>query len=150
MLLETYACVSWSLKIEWTKIENMLQFSVNTLFDDSYVAHRGNSVLTKRSTHVDQNFKSSKGMSQLSVAIFIAPRTHFWAQKSLFLSKKSEKRTNINIPYVDSAQRCSLKDWVQTYFDPLMGNDGFEWMHSHVKKWKIEMIFGRILLQQVF
>ena len=65
-------------------------------------------MLTKRSTHVDQNFTSSKGMSQLSVAIFIAPRTHLRAQKSLFLSKKSEKRTNINIPYVDSAQRCSL------------------------------------------
>ena len=42
-----------------------------------------------------------------------------------------------------------LKKWVRTYFDPLMGNDGFEWMHPHVKKLKFEMIFGRKLLQQV-
>ena len=40
-------------------------------------------VLTKRSTAVDQNLTSDKGMSQLSVAIFIAPQTHFWAQESL-------------------------------------------------------------------
>ena len=86
----------------------MLQFSINTLSNDPYVAQRGNSVLTKKSTHVDQNLKSSKGMSQLFVAMFIAPRKHFWAQKLLFLSKMSEKCTNINIPYVDSAQRCSL------------------------------------------
>ena len=43
-----------------------------------------------------------------------------------------------------------LKDRVQTYFDLLMGNDVFEWMHSHVTKWKIDSIFGGMILQQVF
>ena len=40
-------------------------------------------VLTKRSTLVDQNVRSCRRRSQLSVAIFIAPRTHLVAQKSL-------------------------------------------------------------------
>ena len=53
----------------------------------TYVAKIGNSVLTKRSTFVDQNFKSCKGVPKLSLAIFIAVQTHFRAQKSLIYCK---------------------------------------------------------------
>ena len=51
-------------------------------------------MLTKRSTHVDQNMRSDKVVSQLSITIFVAPRTHLVAQKSLISSKKSKKSTN--------------------------------------------------------
>ena len=57
----------------------------------TYVAKIGNSVLTKRSTPVDQNFRSCKGVSKLSLATFIAPQTHFWAQESLIYEKMSLK-----------------------------------------------------------
>ena len=55
---------------------------------------KGNWVLTKRSTLVDQNIRSYKGRSQLSVDIFIAPRTHFPAQKSFIYKKMSKKDLN--------------------------------------------------------
>ena len=48
----------------------------------TYVVHKALKVLTKRSTLVDQNFRSYRGRSQLSVAIFITPRTLLVAQKS--------------------------------------------------------------------
>ena len=54
-------------------------------------AQKGNWLLTKRSTGVDQNFRSWKVMSQLSVAIFIAPRTHFPAQESIISLKNVQK-----------------------------------------------------------
>ena len=54
------------------------------------MANVGQQVLTKRSTHVDQNIRSDKVMSQLSLAIFVTPRTHLVAQKSLIYQKKSE------------------------------------------------------------
>ena len=54
------------------------------------MAGKGQQVLTKRSTHVDQNIRSDKVMSQLSLAIFVTPRTHLVAQKSLIYQKKSE------------------------------------------------------------
>ena len=41
----------------------------------------GTDMLTKRSTCVDQNFLSETMRSQLSVAIFMTPRTHLGAQK---------------------------------------------------------------------
>ena len=56
-----------------------------------YMAKIGNSVLTKRSTPVDQNFRSYKGVSKLSLAIFIALQTHFWARESLIYEKMSLK-----------------------------------------------------------
>ena len=61
---------------------------------DTCVGQRVISVLTKRSTNVDQNFKTYEGVSKLSEAIFTVPKTHFWAQESLLLSKKSKKRQN--------------------------------------------------------
>ena len=70
------------------------KMSLKIAFFDPYGAQKGISVLTKRSTHVDQNLISWKVMSKLSVAIFIAPRTHFPAQKSLIFWKKSEKPQN--------------------------------------------------------
>ena len=53
-------------------------------------------VLPKRSTSVDQNFRSDKTYSQLSVAIFIAPRTHLGAQKS-FICEKSRKKVGTRV-----------------------------------------------------
>ena len=44
---------------------------------------KGIDMLTKKSTNVDQNFKSNKEVTQLFVAIFIILRTHPVAQKSL-------------------------------------------------------------------
>ena len=41
------------------------------------LSREGQQVLTKRSTSVDQNLESDKGMSQLSVDIFIASRNQF-------------------------------------------------------------------------
>jgi hypothetical protein len=58
----------------------------------------GQQLLTKKSTHVDQNFKSDKAWSQLSVDIFIAPGDHLGAQKSLFYQKKSKKPTDPGRP----------------------------------------------------
>ena len=44
---------------------------------------RGIDMLPKRSTPVDQNLGSESMHSQLSIAIFRAPRAHLVAQKSL-------------------------------------------------------------------
>ena len=55
---------------------------------DMYIVNKAFEVLTKRSTLVDQNFRSYRGRSQLSVAIFMALRTHMGAQK-LFIYKKN-------------------------------------------------------------
>ena len=55
-------------------------------------------MLTKRSTSVDQNFGSDKVMSQLSITIFVVPRTHLVAQKTLISSKKSKKPVNPGHP----------------------------------------------------
>ena len=55
------------------------------------MANVGQQVLTERSTHVDQNIRSDKVMSQLSLTIFMTPRTHLVAQKSIIYQKTSEK-----------------------------------------------------------
>ena len=47
----------------------------------TYMVNKAFEVLTKRSTLVDQNLNSYRVRSQLSVAIFMAPRTHLVAQK---------------------------------------------------------------------
>ena len=65
----------------------------------TYMAKIGNSVLTKRSTPVDQNFRSYKGVSKLSLAIFIALQTHFSAQEPLIYEKMSLKIAIFH-PYV--------------------------------------------------
>ena len=46
-------------------------------------------MLTKRSTHVDQILGSESIHFKLSVAIFIAPRTHLGAQECSIYDKKS-------------------------------------------------------------
>jgi hypothetical protein len=61
-------------------------------------------VLTKRSTSVDQNFRSDNIYSQLSVAIFMTSRTHLGAQKSFIYWKKSEKLLNT---WIYIAQKCN-------------------------------------------
>ena len=45
-------------------------------------------MLTKRSTLVDQNLRSERTHSKLSVDIFMAPRTHLEAQKCYIYEKK--------------------------------------------------------------
>ena len=47
-----------------------------------YTVPGGIDMLPKRSTPVDQIFGSDRTHSKLSVAIFIAPRTHLEADKS--------------------------------------------------------------------
>ena len=47
-------------------------------------------MLPKRSTPVDQTLESESIHSQLSVAIFIAPRTHLGAQKCSMYEKKAK------------------------------------------------------------
>ena len=54
----------------------------------------GADMLTKRSTGVDQNFLSESMDSQLSVAIFMTPRTHLGAQECSICEKKVEKLRN--------------------------------------------------------
>ena len=51
-------------------------------------------MLTKRSTYVDQNIRSDKVVSQLSVTIFVTPRTYLVAQKSIIYKKKVKKSVN--------------------------------------------------------
>ena len=58
------------------------------------MADRGQHMLTKRSTYVDQNIRSDKVVSQLSVTIFVTPRTYLVAQKSIIYQKKVEKSVN--------------------------------------------------------
>ena len=52
----------------------------------------GNYMLTKRSTGVDQNFLSKSIHFQLSVAIFMTPRTHLGPQECA-IREKSPKNT---------------------------------------------------------
>ena len=46
------------------------------------LSKEGQQVLTKRSTSVDQNLESDRGMSQFSVAIFIVSRIYLEAEKA--------------------------------------------------------------------
>ena len=78
-------------------------FQCHKMSFSALMASIGQQVLTKRSTHVDQNIRSDKVMSQLSITIFVAPRTHLVAQKTLISSKKSKKPVNPGHP------PCSLK-----------------------------------------
>ena len=55
-------------------------------------------MLPKRSTHVDQTLESESIDSQLSVAIFIAPRNLLGARKSLISKKKCKKCGTLNQP----------------------------------------------------
>ena len=55
-------------------------------------------MLPKRSTPVDQTFGSESRHSQLSVAIFIAPRNLLGARKSLISKKKCKKCGTLNQP----------------------------------------------------
>ena len=47
-------------------------------------------MLTKRSTHVDQNLESGSTDSELSIAIFMASRTHLGTQECSIYDKKSK------------------------------------------------------------
>ena len=47
-------------------------------------------MLPKRSTHVDQNLESESIGSKLSVAIFMASRTHLGTRKCSVYQKKSK------------------------------------------------------------
>ena len=49
-------------------------------------------MLPKRSTRVDQNLASESTTSQLSVAIFMASRTHLGTQKCIILGFFHKKR----------------------------------------------------------
>ena len=69
-------------------LESLIYFKIHFSTSQKHVfssclAHKGQHVLTKRSTSVDQNLRSDKVMSKLSAAIFATPRTHLGAQKSL-------------------------------------------------------------------
>ena len=48
---------------------------------------KGQRVLTKKSTHVDQNIRCDKSVSHLSMGVFIAPRNLLDHQKSLIYAK---------------------------------------------------------------
>ena len=50
-------------------------------FSLTELSNRGQQVLPKKSTYVDQNLRSKSTHSQLSVAIFIASRIHLGAEK---------------------------------------------------------------------
>ena len=74
-----------------------LLYAGKSLFPEIHKAHfltctitESIDMLTKRSTHVDQIFRSQSIHSQLSVAIFIAPRTHLGAQKCSMYEKKAK------------------------------------------------------------
>ena len=51
-------------------------------------------MLPKRSTRVDQNLASESTASQLSVAIFMASRTHLGTQKCIILGFLPQIRHN--------------------------------------------------------
>ena len=55
-------------------------------------------MLPKRSTHVDQNLGSESIDSELSIAIFRAPRNLLGARKSLISKKKCKKCGTLNQP----------------------------------------------------
>ena len=65
----------------------------------TYVVHKVFKVLTKRSTLVDQNIRSCKGRSQLSVAIFMTSRNRLVAQKLFIFLKTSQKGVNPCLEY---------------------------------------------------
>ena len=54
----------------------------------AYIVTGGVDMLPKRSTHVDQNLESKSMDSQLSVAIFMASRTHLETQECCIYQKK--------------------------------------------------------------
>ena len=58
-------------------------------------------MLSKWSAPVDQNLGSESRHSQLSVAIFIAPRTHLGAQKCFTYQKKCKNgRTRVKVHWL--------------------------------------------------
>ena len=66
-------------------------FSRNRFFSlSTYVVTEGTDMLTKRSTPVDQNLESESMDSKLSVAIFVASRTHLRTQECSVYEKKSK------------------------------------------------------------
>ena len=82
----------------------------------SLVASIGQQVLTKRSTPVDQNVRYDKVMSQLSLAIFVTPRTHLVAQKSPIYEKDSENGRILATPSRFYQKRVKMVDFVLTFF----------------------------------
>ena len=65
-------------------------FQSHKMSFSALMASKGQQVLTKKSTCVDQNIRSDKVMSQLSLATFVTSRTHLVVQKSPIYQKKSE------------------------------------------------------------
>ena len=64
----------------------------------AYRVIRGVDMLPNRSTPVDQNLESESMDSQLSVAIFMASRTHLETQEFIILGFYSKKRTKVAFP----------------------------------------------------
>ena len=65
-----------------SEIIHLLKYVPKIIIFDPYLTQKGISVLTKRSTHVDQNLKSYKRMYQLFVATFTVSITLSRNQKS--------------------------------------------------------------------
>ena len=82
---------------------------------DTCVGQRMISVLTKRSTNVDQNFNTSRGMFKLSESIFTAPKTHFWAQ-ILLLLWKNPKNAKILVIMLDTEKFFGMSSYDQNFF----------------------------------
>ena len=84
------------------------------------VASIGQQVLTKSSTHVDQNVRSDKAISQLSLAIFLIPKTHLVAQKSLMHENTPKMdESSQPTPYFIE-KRVEMVDFALTFFQMLI------------------------------
>ena len=91
-------------------------FQSHKMSFSALVASIGQQVLTKRSTHVDQNVRSDKVMSQLSLAIFVTSRTHLVVQKSLIYEKSPKMDESMQPTRYFIKKRVKMVDFVLTFF----------------------------------
>ena len=121
---------------------------------------KGVDMFTKRSTLVDQNFESECIDSKLSIAIFVAPKTHLGTQECIIYSKNSKKQT-IRVAWFLGLHYCAIyyvfpssqnregKSWLGHNVSPgIMRNMAYFVMKGPISRVKLRPRIGIVTLER--